>query len=501
MRKIFGTLIAAGLLAGLLACNPGGTEDTVLLRVPDDPTVTFKVWFSVGSQDDPAGKEGLAYLTGQMLSDGATTKNSYEEILRKLYPLASSYSVRVDREMTVLTGRTHRDNLEAFYALYTDAYLHPQFKDEDFDRLKTNALNYLKNQLRYAQDEELAKATLHDFVFEGTRYAHPPQGRVQSLESMTVDDVKGFFQKHYNRGNATIALGGGFDRELVRRFRGSVEGLPEAQEIDRPAIAPPAIEGRQVRLVAKADADSSISFGFPIDVKRGERDFYALWIANSWLGEHRNSSSHLFQVIRERRGMNYGDYSYIEAFPQGGYRSFPPTHVARNHQLFEVWIRTLPNTQAHFALRAAMREVESLVNDGMTEEEFELTRGFLKKYVLHFADTTTTRLGYAVDDRFYGIDGEGHLSRFRKMMDEITRDEVNAALKKHLQIDSLKIAVVTGDAEGFAAALAAEAASPMTYASEKSAEILAEDNEIATYALGIGSERIDTVAIDSVFER
>ncbi len=501
MRKIYGILFAAGLLVGLVACNPGATDDTVLLRVPDDPTVTFKVWFPVGSQDDPEGKEGLAYLTGQMLSDGATTKNSYEEILRKLYPLASSYSVRVDREMTVLTGRTHRDNLEAFYALYTDAYLHPQFKEEDFDRLKTNALNYLKNQLRYAQDEELAKATLHDFVFEGTRYAHPPQGRVRSLEAMTVDDVKGFYQKHYNRGNATIALGGGFDNALVKRFRGSLQGLPEAQQVERPTIAPRAIEGRQVRLVAKADADSSISFGFPIEVKRGERDFYALWIANSWLGEHRNSSSHLFQVIRERRGMNYGDYSYIEAFPQGGYRSFPPTHVARNHQLFEVWIRTLPNKQAHFALRAAMREVESLVNDGMTEEEFELTRGFLKKYVLHFADTTTTRLAYAVDDRFYGIDGEGHLARFRKMMDEITRDEVNAALKKHLRVDRLKIAVVTGDAEGFAAALAAEAESPMTYASEKSAEILAEDGEIATYALGIERERIDTVAIDSVFER
>ncbi len=501
MRNIFGMLIAAGLLVGSVACDPSATDGSVLLQVADDPTVTFKVWFPVGSQDDPAGKEGLAYLTGQMLSDGATTKNSYEEILRKLYPLASSYSVRVDREMTVLTGRTHRDNLNAFYALYTDAYLHPQFKEEDFDRLKTNALNYLKNQLRYAQDEELAKATLHDFVFEGTRYAHPPQGRVQSLESMTVEDVKGFYQKHYNRGNATIALGGGFDRELIRRFRDSVEGLPEAQQVERPSIAPPAIEGRQVRLVSKADADSSISFGFPIDVKRGERDYYALWIANSWLGEHRNSSSHLFQVIRERRGMNYGDYSYIEAFPQGGYRSFPPTHVARNHQLFEVWIRTLPNKQAHFALRAAMREVDNLINEGMTEEEFELTRGFLKKYVLHFADTTTTRLGYAVDDRFYGIDGEGHLARFRKMMDEITRDEVNAALKKHLRTDRLKIAVVTGDADGFAAALASEAESPMTYASEKSAGILAEDNEIASYALGIDRERIDTVAIDSVFER
>ena len=63
----------------------------------------------------------------------------------------------------------------------------------------------------------------------------------------------------------------------------------------------------------------------------------------------------------------------------------------------------------------------------MTAEEFDLTRSFLKKYVLHFAKTSDDRLGYAVDDRFYGIDGDGHLARFRQLMDEITIEEVNAS--------------------------------------------------------------------------
>ena len=54
--------------------------------------------------------------------------------------------------------------------------------------------------------------------------------------------------------------------------------------------------------------------------------------------------------------MNYGDYSYIEAFPQGGRRSMPPTGVGRRQQLFEVWIRPVPEGQGVFALRAAIRE-------------------------------------------------------------------------------------------------------------------------------------------------
>jgi zinc protease len=238
-----------------------------------------------------------------------------------------------------------------------------------------------------------------------------------------------------------------------------------------------------------------------VDVHRGERDFYALWVANSWLGEHRNQSSHLFNVIREARGLNYGDYSYIEAFPEGGQRTMPPVNVPRRTQLFEVWIRTLPNPQAPFALRAALRELQLLVDEGMTADEFELTRTFLKKYSLHFAETTTERLGYAMDDRFYGIDGDGHLARFRRIMDELTLEEVNSAIKRHLQYQNLRIAIVTGDAANLSTLLASGAATPIEYPTPKPDEIMAEDLEIAVVPLGLPTERIEVVPVDQAFER
>jgi zinc protease len=169
-------------------------------------------------------------------------------------------------------------------------------------------------------------------------------------------------------------------------------------------------------------------------VHRGERDFYALWIANSWLGEHRNQSSHLFDVIREKRGLNYGDYSYIEAFPEGGQREMPPVNVPRRTQLFEVWIRTLPNAQASFALRAALRELQLLVDEGLTAEEFELTRTFLKKYSLHFAEATEKKLGYATTDStastatatrtLQADDGRAHAAGRQR------RDQATSALRR-----------------------------------------------------------------------
>ena len=87
------------------------------MPVPADPTVSFSLSFAVGSQDDPPGKEGLAFLTGQMLADAATEKRSLDQILDALYPLASAYDARIDRERTTLTGRTHRDNTSKYFEL------------------------------------------------------------------------------------------------------------------------------------------------------------------------------------------------------------------------------------------------------------------------------------------------------------------------------------------------------------------------------------------------
>jgi zinc protease len=500
-------LVAAATLAGCggreQAPSPAPTEDlkVVLMSVPADPTVSFSLSFAVGSQDDPAGKEGLAFLTGEMLADAATEKRSLDQILEALYPLASSYSVRVDRERTTLTGRTHRDNVAAYFELYSDAFLKPAFKATDFERVKNDAINEIENTLRYSSDEELGKASFEDLVFRGTRYAHPSEGTVEGLRSVTLDDVRAFYKSRFTAASALVAIGGGYDDATVARFKTAVGTLPAGTRPAPPAIEPEAVAGRSVLLIAKPGADSSITFGFPVDVHRGERDFYALWIANSWLGEHRNQASHLFQVIREHRGLNYGDYSYIEAFPEGGHRTMPPVNVPRREQLFEIWIRTLPNDKAVFALRAALRELQSLVDHGLTEQQFELTRGFLKKYSLHFAETTSARLGYAVDDRFYGIDGEGHLARFRKMMDELTLDDVNGAIKRHLQTANLKIAIVTGDAPGLSAALTGGAPTPIAYDNPKPPEIIAEDREIAAFPLGIAVDHVTIVPVAEAFER
>jgi zinc protease len=474
---------------------------TIELPVAGDPSVTLLFAFRAGSQDDPPGKEGLAALTADLLTQGATERLAYEAILERLYPLATDYAATVDKELTTIGGRVHRDKLDEYVELLLDAILRPAFREDDFERLKSDAVNFIGNTLRYSSDEELGKAALTAATFPGTAYAHPVEGTIEGLTSITLDDIKAFYAANLVKARLTLGIAGGYDDGLRERLERELAKLGQGEPAAPPPIALPKPNGRRLVLIDKPGADASISFGHPLDIGRGERDFYALWLANSWLGEHRHGASHLFQVIRESRGLNYGDYSYIEAFPHGGELQMPPVNVPRRRQLFEVWLRTLPNDQAVFALRAALREVDRLVEAGLTAEQFELTRKFLKKYSTHYAPTTAGRLGYAIDDAFYGIDCEGHLARFARTMDELTRDEVNAAIRTHFQTRDLVIAIVTGDAEGLARALASGAPTPIEYPNPMAAGILAEDELIAAYPLEIQAGAIERWPVATVFAR
>lgn len=508
-------MVAALAVAGL-ACKPSGPiagadsggeapeapvalAESIELPVAVDPSVAYAVWFAVGSQDDPPGKEGLAWLTANLIAEGGTTERPYAEIVDLLYPMAAGWGVRVDREMTVLTGRTHVETADDFQALFMQQWTEPAFAEADFERLRKQAKSYLETTLRYASDEELGKAGLEAFVFHGTPYAHPPSGSVAGLDAITLDDVRRFYAEHYTKDAVTFAIGGGYRPEQLAALEATADALPERAA--SPSPSPPAIEpftGKHLLLIDKPGADASISFGHPIDLQRGDPDFVALWLANSWLGEHRNSSSHLYQVIREARGLNYGDYSYIEAFPGGGFRQMPPSNVGRRSQLFQIWIRTLPNEHAHFALRAAHRELVALVEQGLTEEQFELTRSFLRNYVLHFADTTAGRLGYAVDDRFYGLD-HSHLDRFRSELDALTLEQVNAAIREHLDPNNLKLVIVTGEAATLAEAIVADEPGTIEYPSPKPQAVVDEDREIGAHRLGIPAQNVTVVAVDQMF--
>jgi zinc protease len=481
--------------------TPAAPPPSVILPANNEPAITLAAWFRVGSQDDPRGKEGLAWLTAQMISQAATKAHRYDEILALLYPLAASYDISVDREMTVLSGRASTSDGPEFLKLFSEAYTQPAFDAGDFERLRTEGVAMLEKNLRYALDEELGKAILNEALFRGTPYAHTVNGTVAGLKSITVEDVKAFWQKHYAADRVVFGLAGGWTEALRAGLEGTRAQLPPAAApAAAPALTPPAVKGRKVVLVNKPGADASISIGHLLDVKRGDADFAALYLAASWLGEHRNSSSHLYQVIREVRGLNYGDYAYVEAYPGGGFRQLPPANASRRRQAFEIWIRTLPNDNAVFALRAALRETDRLIEQGLTAEQFELKRDFLKKYVLHYTASTQDRLLWAFDDAFYQL-REPHLAKLRAELDALTVDQVNAAIKKHLQTKDLVIAIATGAPDKLKAQLTGNAVTLPTYATPKPEAVMTEDKQIGAYPLNINAADVSVTPVEEMFAK
>ena len=464
------------------------------------PQLDVKLLFAVGSAHDPKGKEGLAALAASMIAEAGSRAMTIAEIKEALFPMAASLGAQVDREMTTFNARVHRDNWDRFAGIALTQLSEPGFREEDFRRLKDQQLNALQQDLRANNEEELGKERLQQLIFGGTPYGHPALGTVAGLQTVTLDDVRGFAAKAYTRAALTVGLSGDLPVGLEARLGQEVAKLPAG-----PALPPPSgVVGRTpkgiaVDIVEKDTRATALSFGHPTLVTRAHPDYPALYLARTWLGEHRSSTSHLYQRIREVRGMNYGDYAYIEAFPGGGFRFFPEPNVARHAQIFEVWIRPVVPENAHMALRIALFEVRKLVESGLAPADFEATRDYLMKNVFVMTATQDQQLGYALDSKWYGI--PEYTGYMREALRKLTAEDVNAAIRKHLSGRDLQVVIVTKDAKGLAEKLASDAPSPIQYDAPKPKEVLDEDQVIGALKLGIPREAITITPVAEVFAR
>jgi zinc protease len=462
------------------------------------PRVEVKLLFRAGSAHDPAGKEGLAALTARMLADAGSQDLRIDEVRKALFPVAASFGAQVDREMTAFTGVVHRDAWKTFADVALPQLTAPGFREEDFRRIKDAQKNALVQNLRNNNEEELGKERLQARIFAGTPYGHGVLGTVAGIDAITLDDVRDFAKKAYARGALTVGIAGDVPAELTARLEDEIAKLPAASGLPAPAaVAGKRPSGIEAEIIAKETRATAISFGFPIDVTRTHPDFPALSVARSWLGEHRASSSHLYQRIREVRGMNYGDYAYIEAFPRGMFQFFPDANLGRRAQIFEVWIRPVAPQNAHMALRVAVRELDNLVTNGLSEEDFQTTRDYLMKNVYLLTATQDAQLGYALDQKWYGL--PDFVPYMRDKLSKLTRADVNAAIKRHLQAKDLSVVIITKDAAGLKEKLVSDAFSPIVYDGQKAKELLDEDKVIGALKLGIRPEAVTITPVDDVF--
>lgn len=494
-------IVASSALAPIAEAGKAASPMATVSLPNSSPLVTFRLLFNAGSASDPKGKEGLASLTADLLAGGGSREMTYEQIVSAMYPMATGFGSQVDKEMTVFYGTTHVDNLPKYYQLISDMLLNPGWRADDFTRLRDDAVNFLKVGLRQSNDEELGKEALYNFIYEGGHaYGHANAGTVAALEKLTVEDVKQFYREHYTQANFVLGLAGGYPKGFDEKVQRDFAARLPAGRAEKLSLTPPAkIAGLEMQVIEKNTPGTAISFGFPLPVTRRDQDWPALLVMQSYLGQHRSSNSYLYQRLREIRGLNYGDYAYIEYFPRGMFQFHPDPNLGRQQQIFQVWIRPVEPQNGLFTLRAGLYEVRKLVREGMTEKDFEATRQFLGKFVNVLTKDQDAQLGYALDSRYYGMGG--FTDHVRAQLAKLTLADVNRAIKKYLQADDVKIVVVTKDGAAFKGAAVAGKPSPISYTSPPPQAILEEDKLIESYKLNFNSARVEVVPVEQVFQK
>ena len=138
-------------------------------------------------------------------------------------------------------------------------------------------------------------------------------------------------------------------------------------------------------------------------------------------------------------------------------------------------------------------------SEGLTEEEFQTTRDYLMKNAYLLTSNQDRQLGYALDQKWFGL-GD-YVATMREKLGTLTRADVNAAVKRHLQAKDLSVVIVAKDAEGLREKLISDAFSPISYDGEKAKELLDEDRVIGASKLDIKPEAVTITPVEDVFAK
>ena len=488
---------------------PAHRGPAILALAPHDTAVlNIALRFRTGAVDDPPGKAGLTQLAAQVMTEGGTQSLDAKALIDALFPIAAELSVRVDKEETTFNARVHRDALARLLPILTDVVLHPRWDEKEFSRIRDSTVNDVEKRLRQGDDENLGKQALAELIYRNHPYGRLTEGHAGDLQAITLAEAKAQAAKFFTQDRLTIGVSGGYPAGLPRELKKTLAALPRSGP---PATAIPQAQPAarpRFLLIEKPGASTAISMGMPWTLSHSDADWAAMSIARSAMGEHRQFNGRLMARLRELRGLNYGDYAYIEHFEQqGGDAATAQLGRARHQQDFTVWLRPVQNDNRLFAVRAALVELQhSLKDEPFSAAEVEQTKGFLDGYILLFDQTDQRKLGYALDDSIHGM--SGFLPKWRSALRDVTADEVNAAWRKWVNPGRLQIVMVGPDMAALKREILANHLSPMHYQTDaqgnvppKPKELLDADAVIEKFPLGAPTDAdVQVIQADRMFE-
>lgn len=406
---------------------PGGLR-LVVAPVEKLPVVTILVVVDAGATIDPAGKEGIAALTADVLLEG-TSEFDGIQLTERFEQLGTAVESGADWDSAFVKLTVLADRLEEATNLLGDAISNPAFPEREVERLKAERLSeilQLETEPRGLADEKFS-----EFLYAvESRYARPDAGNAESVAALTKKDVESFFRSQYRAGSTTVVIAGATTSATARSLVTKALGKwPTGSGSGRALVASQRTTARTVNIVNKPDAPQSELRVGHVGLPRKHPDFFPTLVMNAVLGGL--FGSRINMNLREAHGYTYGASSYYD------WRRGPGPFVVSTAVQSDV---TAP------ALKEIFSEIDRIRSEKISEEELSLARDYLDGVFPIRYETTTAIASALANIVIYGLSPD-YYDTYRRHVTQITTDDVLKAAKDHLHPDQLQT-VIVGDAGG-----------------------------------------------------
>jgi zinc protease len=388
------------------------------------PLVDLRLVVRAGAVSDPAGKEGLASLTADLLTQGAGARNA-QQIADDIAFVGGDLGAGASAEQTIVTCEVLKKDFATGLEMFRDVIVSPTFPAEELERKKSEALGAIAAN----KDDPgtVADTQLLPFMMGKSALGHPAIGWEASVRGLTRDDVVAFHRDQVVPDNAILAIVGDVQpKETLKAIEAAFKDWKKSGR-KRGEVYPPLTRaaGRKIAIVSKPEVtQTQIRFAC-VAVPRNHPDYFPIVAANTILGA--GFTSRLIDEIRVNKGLTYSISSQFAMYQNAG--------------LFRINTFTR-NETIHETIDETIKVVEKLREDGPTPEELQKSKAFLTGLYplgLQAPDNLAARL---IDVEFYGL-APDYIETYADRINAVTMEDVRRVLKSYFCTKDLSILVVS----------------------------------------------------------
>jgi zinc protease len=422
------TVVSSGVLAQSLHVPPH--EKTVLkngltvllMEKHGVPIVSFSALVKTGSAADPAGQEGLASVTAELLHKGTKSRTA-QKFADDLDFIGGSFNAGANADFTSVSAEFLTKDLDRGMDLFADALLHPTFPQNEVDKLLAQDVDRVKE----AKDQARAVlGTYFDgYLMSGHPYGRPQNGDEISLKNIRREAIVKFCETYYAPGNTILAVAGEFNAAEMRKKLEEVLGAWPAKSVPGvsiPVAAP--VKGRRLLLVDKPDATQTYFAIGNIGTAANDPDRVAIRVVNTLFGGR--FTSMLNEALRIESGLSYGAGSGFDS------RKTPGP--------FGMFSFTKNDTTVQ-ALDLAIQTLQKLHKEGVTPEQLASAKNYIKGQFPPSIETSGQLARWVANAEFYGFD-DNEINQLAARIDAVTPEIARQVIQKHFPLDNLVFVLV-----------------------------------------------------------